>query len=87
MCDKDEIRAQIVKTLEDTYFPKKSHEDLIASLPEGEDTLYSAETVVMTAGAADKFIKESDFPFNDAEEVADLIVERCVFTSNRILNK
>jgi len=37
----------------------------------------------MTAGAADKFIKETDFPFNNAEEVADTIVERCVFFDSK----
>ena len=79
MCDKDEIHEQIVETLKETAFPKKTHEDLIESFPEGADTTYTAEKVFMTAGAADKLIKETDFPFNNAEEVADVIVERCVF--------
>jgi hypothetical protein len=82
MCDKDEIHSQIVETLENTAFPKNSHEELIKSLPEGINTFYRAENIVMTAGAADKFIKETDFPFKSAEEVADIIVDRCVFYLN-----
>ncbi len=83
MCDRDEIHAQITRTLKNAVFPKNSHEDIIESLPEGNNTLYKAESVVMTAGAANKFIKETDFPFNDAEEVADVIVERCVFFDSK----
>lgn len=82
MCDKDEIHSQIVETLENTAFPKNSHEELIKSLPEGINTFYRAENIVMTAGAADKFIRETDFPIKSAEEVADIIVDRCVFYLN-----
>ncbi len=83
MCDRDEIHLQIVQTLKNTAFPKNSHEELIESLPKGINTLYTADRIVLTAGAADKFIKETDFPFNNAEEVADTIVERCVFFDSK----
>lgn len=82
MCDRDEIHFQIVQTLENTAFPKNSHKELIESLPDGVDTFYRAENIVMTAGAADKFIKETDFPFKTPQEVADVIVSRCVFYLN-----
>ncbi len=83
MCDRDEIHSQIVQTLENTDFPKNSHEELIEALPKGINTLYTADRIILTAGAADKFIKETDFPFNNAEEVADTIVERCVFSVSK----
>ena len=82
MCDKDEIHSQIVQTLENTSFPKKSYKEIIESLPEGVDTFYRAENIVLTAGAAEKFLKKTDFPFKTAEEVADVIVDRCVFYLN-----
>ena len=82
MCDRDEIHTQIVYTLKNTVFPKKSLKDLIESLPEGINTFYRAENIMLTAGAAEKFIKEADFPFKTAEEVADVIVDRCVFYLN-----
>lgn len=83
MCDRDDIHLQIVQTLENTVFPKNSHDELIESLPMGINTLYTAEGVIMTAGAADKFIKETDFPFQNAEEVANVIVERVVFFDSK----
>jgi len=82
MCDKDEINSQIVQTLENTGFPKNSHAEIIESLPNGINTFYKAENIVMTAGAADKFIKDTDFPFETAKEVAYIIVDRCVFYLN-----
>lgn len=83
MYDREEIHSQIVQTLRNTIFPKNSFDELVESLPKGINTMYMADRIVLTAGAAEKFIKETDFPFKNAEEVADTIVKRCVFFDSK----
>lgn len=76
MSVKEDIHSQIVGGLADAAFPIKSPEELLAALPAGADTTCKSGDVSITAGEAGGLLKESDFPFRSAKEVADVIVER-----------
>ncbi len=76
MSVKDAIHAQIEGALKNAKFPINSPQELLAALPQGAATKCKAGDVELTAGDAGKVLKESDFPFNDAKQVADVIVER-----------
>ncbi len=60
MTVRDEIHRQIVAGLKDAKFPINTPEELLAAFPAGADTTCKAE----------------DFPFKNAKEVADTIVDR-----------
>ena len=76
MSDKDEIHAQIIGGLEGANFPINTPADLLASFPEGADTTCQSGAIKVTAGEAGALLKESDFPFKSAKQVADVIVQR-----------
>ncbi len=73
---KKEIRGQIVGALANASFPIKSPQDLLAAFPQGADTTCQAGDVKMTAGEAGKLLTMNDFPFKNAEQVADTILSR-----------
>jgi hypothetical protein len=73
---KSEIRTQIVGALVNANFPINSPKELIAAFPNGADTTCQAGDVKMTAGQAGKLLYMADFPFQDAEQVADTILCR-----------
>jgi hypothetical protein len=73
---KKEIRGQMVGALANAKFPINSTKDLLAAFPNGADTTCQAGDVKMTAGQAGKLLYMSDFPFHDAEQVADTILSR-----------
>ncbi len=76
MSVKEEIYAQIVGALKGAEFPIQTPEKLIAAFPDGANTTCQSGDIKMTAGEAGKLLKESDFPFKSAEQVADIIVQR-----------
>ncbi|MCR3882990.1 MTH865 family protein [Methanotrichaceae archaeon M04Ac] len=76
MSIRDEIHAQIEGALKNAKFPIKTPEELLAAMPAGAATKCKAGDVELTAGDAGKVLKETDFPFKSAKEVADVIVER-----------
>jgi hypothetical protein len=76
MSIRDEIHAQIEGALKGATFPINTPEELLAALPQGADTKCKSGDVELTAGDAGKVLKESDFPFKSAKEVADVIVDR-----------
>ncbi|WP_340818949.1 MTH865 family protein [Methanolobus sp. WCC4] len=76
MSVKEEIHSQIIGGLADATFPINTPEELLAAFPAGADTTCKAGDVSVTAGEAGGLLKESDFPFKSAKEVADVIVER-----------
>ncbi len=76
MSIRDEIHAQIEGALKDAKFPIKNPEELLAAMPAGAATRCKAGDVELTAGDAGKVLKETDFPFKSANQVADVIVER-----------
>ncbi|MGB9927667.1 MAG: MTH865 family protein [Methanosarcina sp.] len=76
MTVKEEIHGQIVAGLKNAKFPINTPEELIAAFPAGADTTCKAGDLEVTAGEAGKLLTAEDFPFKDAKQVADTIVER-----------
>lgn len=73
---REEVHEQILEILKGAKFPINSLEELIAALPEGLDTTCSIGGVEVTAAEAKCLITDKDFPFKNAKQVADLMVER-----------
>jgi hypothetical protein len=76
MSVRDEIHGQIVSGLKDAKFPINTPQELLASFPAGADTTCKSGDLEVTAGEAGKLLNAADFPFKDAKQVADTIVER-----------
>lgn len=76
MSIRDEIHAQIVGALKNAKFPIKTPDKLLAAFPDGANTTCKAGDIEVTAGEAGKLLKASDFPFKNAKQVADVIVQR-----------
>lgn len=76
MSVRDEIHAQIVGALKNAKFPIKTPEQLLAAFPDGTNTTCKAGDLEVTAGEAGKLLKAGDFPFKNAKQVADVIVQR-----------
>lgn len=75
---KSELKAQIKGALAGAEFPIASPEALLAAFPNGADTTCEAGGVRLRAGDAGGVLLPSDFPFRDADQVADAIVDRAV---------
>jgi len=73
-----EVKKQITGALAGTQFPIASPEALLAAFPNGADTTCECGDVKLRAGDAGGVLKESDFPFESAEAVADAIVSRAL---------
>lgn len=73
---RDEIHGQIIAGLKDAKFPINTPEELLAAFPAGADTTCKAGDLEVTTGEAGKLLTAADFPFKDAKQVADTIVER-----------
>jgi len=73
---KKEIRAQIIGALRGAKFPIKTSSALLKAFPNGAETTCQAGDVKMTAGEAGKLLRPEDFPFKNAEQVADTILKR-----------
>ena len=73
---KEQIHAQISGALAKASFPIDTPAALIAAFPAGADTTCQVGDVRMTAGEAGTLLKPSDFPFLNAKQVADIIVDR-----------
>ncbi len=76
MSVKEEVYEQILAILKDAKFPINTMDELIAALPEGLDTTCRIGDVEVTAREAESLITEKDFPFRNAKDVADIMVER-----------
>lgn len=76
MSVRDTIKKQIIGALKGATFPISSPEALLAAFPDGANTKCKAEGIEVTAGEAGKLLKADDFPFNNAEDVAETIVNR-----------
>ena len=76
MSVKEDIRAQISEALTGAKFPIDTPEKLLGSFPDGAQTTCKSGDVVLTAVDAGKVLKNDDFPFKSAQEVADVIVNR-----------
>lgn len=73
---KEQIHAQITGALAGATFPIDTPERLIDAFPAGADTSCQVGELKMTAGEAGKLLKSTDFPFQSAKQVADIIVDR-----------
>ncbi|AKB30030.1 hypothetical protein MSSAC_3704 [Methanosarcina siciliae C2J] len=73
---REEVHEQILEILKGAKFPINSLEELIAALPEGLDTTCMIGDVEVTAAEAKSLVTDKDFPFKDARQIADLMVER-----------
>lgn len=73
---REEVHEQILEILKGAKFPINTLEELIAALPEGLDTTCMIGDVVVTAAEAKSLVTDKDFPFKDARQIADLMVER-----------
>lgn len=73
---REEVYAQIIESLKDAKFPINSLEELVAALPDGLDTTCMIGDTEVTAAEARSLITEKDYPFKDAKQIADLLVER-----------
>lgn len=76
MSVREEIKEQIIGALASADFPIATPERLIAAFPNGADTTCQAGDVKVTAGDAGKLLSSTDFPFNNAEHVAEVIIDR-----------
>lgn len=76
MSVKEDIHSQIVGGLANANFPIETPEKLLASFPAGAATTCRSGNISVSAGEAGTLLKESDFPFKSAKEVANVIVER-----------
>jgi len=76
MSVKEEIHSQILGGLANATFPINTPEALLAAFPAGADTKCKSGNVEITAGEAGKFLTAEDFPFENAKQVADTLVER-----------
>lgn len=73
---KTEIKSQIEGALAGAEFPIETPEALLAAFPDGAQTTCKAGDVEMTAGQAGELLNADDFPFESAEHVADVILEK-----------
>ncbi|MEN6516752.1 MAG: MTH865 family protein [Methanospirillum sp.] len=73
---KAQIHAQIEGALARATFPIGTPGELLAAFPDGADTTCRVGDLKMTTGEAGTLLKETDFPFESATAVADVIVER-----------
>lgn len=75
---KAEIKKQITGALAGAQFPIASPEALLAAFPNGADTTCECGEMKLRAGDAGGVLKEADFPFENAEAVADTIISRAL---------
>ncbi|MDP3066724.1 MAG: MTH865 family protein [Methanobacteriaceae archaeon] len=73
---KAEIKSQIVGALAGAKFPIETPEALLTAFPDGADTTCKAGDVEITAGQAGELLTADDFPFESAEQVADVILKK-----------
>lgn len=75
---KAEIKKQISGALSGAQFPISTPEDLLAAFPNGPDTTCECGEVKLRAGDLGSVLKESDFPFQSSESVADTVASRAL---------
>ncbi|GAB4243323.1 MAG: MTH865 family protein [Thermoleophilia bacterium] len=75
---KNELKSQIKGALAGANFPINSPEELLGAFPQGPDTTCEAGDVKLRAGDAGSVLRADDFPFQNADQVADAIVDRAV---------
>ncbi len=75
MSKDEDIRKQIIKSLKGTEFPVKSQKELENSIPNINEN-YRSGGYQLGKEDAIHMLEDEDFPFNNAEEVAHVIIKR-----------
>lgn len=75
MSKDDDIRKQIIDSLNDAKFPINSRKELENSIP-NRDENWKSGGYELGKDAAVHMLEYQDFPFNNAEEVAHVIIKR-----------
>lgn len=76
MSSKEEIEKQIQATLKNAKFPINGPQELLTAFPGGANTIYKGDSIELTVEAAEKILKEADFPLESPKEAAKAIVTR-----------
>jgi hypothetical protein len=71
----DDIRKQIINDLKRAEFPLTSQKELEKSLPNFNEN-YRSGGYLLSKEEAVHMLEDEDFPFNNAEEVAHVIIKR-----------
>jgi len=75
MSKDEDIRKQIIGSLNGANFPINSQEELQNSIPDLDENWKSGGYEVGKEAAV-HLLEDEDFPFNNAEEVAHVIIKR-----------
>jgi Uncharacterized protein conserved in archaea len=76
MSVKEDIKSQIIGALAGANFPINTPDELFEALPNGPDTTCKSGNVELKASDAGEVLTAEDFPFKNAEDVADTIVTK-----------
>ncbi len=72
----EELHDKIVNALKGANFPINSYEKLMESFPKGKAGVCRAPGFDISVEDAVTSLVEEDFPFNDSEEVAHVVIKR-----------
>lgn len=72
----EEIHDKIVNALKGANFPINDDEDLSKSFPHGKSGVCRSGAFEITVESAVNLLEEEDFPFNNAEDVAHVVIKR-----------
>jgi len=71
-----EIHDRIANALKGANFPIDSNEELMKSFPHGKAGVCRSGAFNITVEEAVSLLVNEDFPFNNAEEVAHVVIKR-----------
>ena len=72
----EELHDKIVNALKDANFPINSYEKLMESFPHGKTGVCQVGAFDITVEEAISLLVNEDFPFNNAEDVAHVVIKR-----------
>ena len=72
----EELHDKIVNALKSANFPIKSYDKLMESFPHGKTGVCRAPGFSITVEDAITSLVEEDFPFNNADDVAHVVIKR-----------
>jgi hypothetical protein len=76
---KTRLRNEIMTVLKDVQFPINNLKGLLDALPNGENTVYKVYGFKIKANKVEKVLGNEDFPLENPEKVADIILKRANF--------
>ena len=72
----EEIHDKIINALKSANFPINSDNELKKSFPHGKTGVCRAGAFDITVEEAVSLLVDEDFPFNNSEEVAHVVIKR-----------